>query len=89
MSTSAEAIPTWCRKYEPILQAVVEQVCQIREDQEAEVAELRFGVVEMREQNPVSSMLQEFTQQLIYMVQASNKEKEVIEQEFKAVQQDL
>ena len=89
MSPAAQAIPTWCQKYRLRLQAVAEQVCPIKEDEEPEEAELGFRVVEMREQNAVSTKLQELTQQMAYVVQACNNEKEVIEEKFKAVQQDL
>jgi hypothetical protein len=43
----------------------------------------------MTEQDPVRNKLQELTQQMVHVVQACNEEKEIIEDEFAAVRQDL
>jgi len=43
----------------------------------------------MAEPDPVRTKLQELTQQMIHVVQASNEEKELIQDKFVAVRQDL
>lgn len=88
-SPAAQEIPAWCRKFQLRLEAAAEQVRQIQEAGEPEEAQLGLGEIKMPEQDPVQSKLQELTQQRVHVVQAFNEVKEITEEEFNAVRQDL
>jgi len=89
MSPAAREIPALCQQFQQRLDAAAERVHRIGENRETDVAEQGLGEVEMREQDPVQSKLQGVTQQMVHVVQASNEEKGLIEDEFIAVRLDL
>jgi len=88
-SPSVRAVPEWCQKYQQRLEAAAEEIRLIRENGEPEEAQKGPGELEMAELDPVKTKLQELTQQMVHVVQACNKEKGLIEDEFVAVRQDL
>jgi hypothetical protein len=61
-SPAAQEIPVSCRKFPQKLEAAAAHVCQINEAREPEQAQLGQGEIEMAEQDPVESNLQELRQ---------------------------
>jgi len=88
-SPAARAVREWCQRYQQRLEAAAEEIRLIKEHGEPEEAIEGLGEVEMVESDPVRTKLQELTQQMVHVVQACNEEKELIEDEFVAVRQDL
>ena len=62
---------------------------QIKEAGEPQEAQLGLGEVEMRLDDPVHQQLQGLTQQIVHIIEACNSEKEVIEEEFLSVHQEI
>jgi hypothetical protein len=88
-SPAVRVLPEWCQKYQQRLEAAAEEIRLIRENGEAEEPLAGLGEVKMAELDPVRTKLQELMQQMVQVVQACNEEKELIEDEFVAVRQDL
>jgi len=81
--------PVWCQAYQRRLEAAREQLKLIKEPEEPEELELGIGEVLMPEADPVQGKLEQISQQMMHMVQACNEEKEIIEEEFLSVREDL
>jgi len=88
-SPAAHQTPAWCHSYQRTLEAAREQIRLIKEAAEPEEAELGIGEVSMPEADPVQGRLEQISQQMMHVVQACNEEKEIIEEEFLSVRQDL
>jgi hypothetical protein len=71
------------------IEAAREQLKQIEEAGEPEEAQLGLGEVEMRVDDPVQQQLQRLTQQMVHIIEACNSKKEVIEEEFLSVHQEI
>jgi hypothetical protein len=82
-------LPEWCQKLQQRLETATEDIRLIRENGEPDEALEGLGEIEMLEQDPVRNKLQELTHQMVHVVQACNEEKNIIEDEFAAVRQDL
>jgi hypothetical protein len=85
----AQEIPEWCQNNLLRIEAAREQLKQIKEAGEPEEAQLGLGEVEMRLDDPVQQQLQGLTQQIVHIIVACNSEKEVIEEEFLSVHQEI
>jgi hypothetical protein len=88
-SPRPQEIPEWCRNYQLRIEAAREQLKQIKEAGEPEQAELGLGEIEMRQADPVQQQLQGLTQQMVHIIEACNSEKEVLEEEFLSVHQEI
>jgi hypothetical protein len=88
-SPAVRTVPEWCQKYQQRLEAAAEEIRLIRENGEPEETVEGLGEFEMAESNPVKAKVQEISLQMVHVVQACNEEKELIEDEFVAVRQDL
>jgi len=88
-SPRSQEIPEWCRNYQLRIEAAREQLKQIKEAGEPEEAQLGLGEVEMRLDDPVQKQLQGLTQQMVHIIEACNSEKEIIEEEFLLVHQEI
>jgi len=88
-SPAAHQTPAWCKSYQKRLEAAREQIRLIKEAGEPEEAELGIGEVVIPEADPVQGRLEQISQQMMHVEQACNEEKEIIEEEFLSVRQDL
>jgi hypothetical protein len=88
-SPRQQEIPEWCRNYQLRIEAAREQLKQIREAGEPEEAQLGLGEIEMSTGDPVKQQLQGLTQQMIHIIEACNSEKEIIEEDFLSVHQEI
>jgi chromosome segregation ATPase len=88
-SPRPQEIPEWCRNYQLRIEAAREQLKQIEEAGEPEEAELGLGEIEMRQADPVQQHLQGLTQQIVHIIEACNSEKEIMEEEFLSVHQEI
>jgi len=70
------------------IKAAREQLKQLKEAGEPEEAEVGLGEIEMN-QDPVRQQLEGLTQLMVHIIEAYNSEKEIIEEEFLSVNQDL
>jgi len=88
-SPAARVVPERCQRYQQRLESASEEIRLIREHEKPAEAIEGLGEVEMAESDLVTTKLQELIQQMVHVVQACNEEKELIEDEFVAIRQDL
>jgi hypothetical protein len=88
-SPRPQEIPEWGRNYQLRIEAAREQLKQIKEAGQPEEAVIGLGEIEMRQADPVQQQLQGLTQQIVHIIEACNSEKEIMEEEFLPVHQDI
>jgi len=88
-SPSSQEIPEWCQNYQRRIQAAKKQLKQIKEQGVPAEAQLGLAEVEMFQADPVQQQVQGLTQQMVHIIEACNSEKEVIDEEFLSVHQEI